>query len=341
MKTKAASFQEQLKVLQHDILTLSSKLSLPGPGGVGGAISAPADVYLNQAERYRSPSERADASSDEGTRKVVARLKREVTNAQRERDDALQRLDQAHREMDEMRRALQEAARLRASFDHLRQDHEALRISLESSERIRKQQKALIDLLQKSSITMSDAASVGSYSSSQYGGGGGSRGGGSVSTTNSRAGSYSISSQAAENKEWLNASPARRLVGSSSGAGDFNGGIAARAGKGRRHNVGEALLPPPSVASTPSRSIAKKRVQSQPIRRQHQSSERLSQGGASTPNSAARRPASAPAPSPSPAPAASPSPSPRPMSGRPPRPTAASPGVLMRGGGVALRRTQR
>jgi len=53
-----------------------------------------------------------------------------------------------------MNRAFADAVRLRTSHDHMRQDLEALKISLESSERIRKQQKALIAFIQKSNSVL-------------------------------------------------------------------------------------------------------------------------------------------------------------------------------------------
>ena len=296
----SSSFHEQLRVLQSDITTLSNKLAIPGPGsallqqGSPGGKAAD-DSFLNHAASFGSGgSGKAAAAAtgagadDEGTRRAVSKLRREMQAATRERDEALTRLDHAYREMEEMRRALQEAARLRATYDHLRQDHDALRISLESSERIRKQQKALIDLLQKShSAHMSDSASVGSYSSSQYGsggGGGGGGGGGSISSNNSRP--YSL---AAENREWLNASPARyhhgasvpgiallpggggKRGGSSGGGGGGDGGDASGTKpvarlKAKTKDKAKTAPPlrassraadSPSVASTPTRASAR------------------------------------------------------------------------------------
>lgn len=382
----SSSFHEQLRILQADITTLSTKLALPGPSAA--SMSSERDH-----ERCRSPPSRMDRIDDDGAKRAVSKLRREVQVTTRDRDDALRRLEQAYREIEEMRRALQEAARLRSNYDHLRQDHDALRISLESSERIRKQQKALIDLLQKTSSTISDSASVGSYSS--YGGSG--RGGGSAGG----GGSVSTQGVAAENREWLNASPAR-FMGLAAGAASVGlggvwgdgGGVAARVvprlkprGAGRGKSKGKAE--PPSVASTPSRSVSSsarrgginvegpsnggRRIaraagsgpvlgggagpKRTPLRRQQESSEKLSKGISSVvpspmqmplPSSSAR-PRSAPAHLPPPSPrhpgqggapstplgdrhrpgayggfsSGSPSPSPAP-SGRPPRPQSAS-----------------
>lgn len=347
----SSSFHEQLRILQSDITTLSNKLSIPGPtmNTHGGD-----DEYLNIVDKYKQPGSRVDSTTDEGAKKTVAKLKRDLQNALRERDDAIHRLDHAHREMDEMRRALQEAARLRATYDHLRQDHDAVRISLESSERIRKQQKALIDLLQKTASTMSDTASVGSYSSSQYGGGN-SIINGSVSTMNSHHG-YSGNSQAAENREWLNASPSRNFAQESNIAKKF-GAFKMKRGSGG--------LEVPSTLSTPSRStrsrqdgsagsskIAKEKNSS--MQSQKNSSGRLTSGGrppvaASSPG---RRTASSNRSAPSTplgrrtpatkvynATPSSTSSSPRP-SGRPPRPHSAGPAVRAIASlyGVATRR---
>ena len=204
-----SSFQEQLRILQSDITNLSSKLHIPGPA----SPTPNGDEFLNLRDRYSnsktimtSPWRSGATSSpsdDAGAKKLLNRYKAELQAAVRERDDALNRLDMAHKEMEEMRRGLHQAARLRAAHDHLAQDHEAVKISLESSERIRKQQKALIDLLQRTSHMThgssinGDAASVQSYNS---------YGAQSASTTQTGNSTYTPVSYshavAAENKEW-------------------------------------------------------------------------------------------------------------------------------------------
>jgi len=96
-----------------------------------------------------------------------------------------------------MRKASSEIGRIKASYEHLKQDHESLRISLESSERIRKQQKELINLLQRSH-SVADLSSVVSFNS--------------ISTNVTPIDNKSISSNitfsssalAAENRPWLN-----------------------------------------------------------------------------------------------------------------------------------------
>lgn len=64
-----------------------------------------------------------------------------------------------------MKKTVQEYGKIRALYDNLKQDHESLRISLESSERIRKQQKELITLLQRSHSVNTDNMSVTSFAS--------------------------------------------------------------------------------------------------------------------------------------------------------------------------------
>jgi hypothetical protein len=83
------------------------------------------------------------------------------------------------------------------------QDYESVKVSLESSERIRKQQKELINLLQRSHslAVASDSGSVLSFNSmssiSHHGGGGNHNG-----HADSRATDVSSASFAAENREW-------------------------------------------------------------------------------------------------------------------------------------------
>jgi len=96
-----------------------------------------------------------------------------------------------------MRKSSSEIGRIKALYEHLKQDHESLRISLESSERIRKQQKELINLLQRSH-SVADLSSVVSFNS--------------ISTNVTPIDNKSISSNitfsssalAAENRPWLN-----------------------------------------------------------------------------------------------------------------------------------------
>jgi hypothetical protein len=74
---------------------------------------------------------------------------------------------QLTQENEELRKGLPEYARLKAMYESLKQDHEALKTSLDSSERIRFQQKELIQVLQRSNNmgVDSSAASVQSISS--------------------------------------------------------------------------------------------------------------------------------------------------------------------------------
>lgn len=124
-------------------------------------------------------------------------MKREVSTLKEERDELIKKLNNANRDIDEMRKASSEIGRVKASYEHLKQDHESLKISLESSERIRKQQKELINLLQRSH-SVADLSSVVSFNS--------------ISTNVTPIDNKSISSNitfsssalAAENRPWLN-----------------------------------------------------------------------------------------------------------------------------------------
>jgi hypothetical protein len=58
-------------------------------------------------------------------------------------------VEQSRRENEELRRDLQDYHHMKSSFDGLRQDYEAVKLSLDSCERIRVQQKELIEVLQR------------------------------------------------------------------------------------------------------------------------------------------------------------------------------------------------
>jgi len=95
-------------------------------------------------------AQNATTSDYESGHSSVSYLKKQLHAVTRERDEAKAALQKAQTEIKEMNRAFADAARLRTSHDHMRQDLEALKMSLESSERIRKQQKSLIAFIQKS-----------------------------------------------------------------------------------------------------------------------------------------------------------------------------------------------
>ena len=121
-----------------------------------------------------------------------------------------------------MRKSLQEAVRIKSDYEHLKQvfilfcssgacksfiliptyctqDYESIRVSLESSERIRKQQKELINLLQRShsiGAVASDTGSILSFNSIS------SIGEAPANTSSRRAADLSSASLAAENREW-------------------------------------------------------------------------------------------------------------------------------------------
>lgn len=80
----------------------------------------------------------------------MARLQKEIRNLTREKDDLHYKLEQLKRENEELKNSCQDLGRLKSLCEHLQQDNDSLKISLESSEKIRRQQKELIHLLQHS-----------------------------------------------------------------------------------------------------------------------------------------------------------------------------------------------
>jgi hypothetical protein len=69
-------------------------------------------------------------------------------------------------ENEELKRNLVDYTQLKTAFENLKHDHESLKMSFQSCERIRIQQKELIDVLQKSQVLMGgDNGSVMSFNS--------------------------------------------------------------------------------------------------------------------------------------------------------------------------------
>lgn len=95
-----------------------------------------------------------DAASYQQMEQVTNDLK----EAYQERDEAKRRVEQLIAENEELKKGLPEFARIKAAHDSLKQDNDALRISLESSERIRNQQKELIIVLQKSNAMIGESS---------------------------------------------------------------------------------------------------------------------------------------------------------------------------------------
>lgn len=155
------------------------------------------DISMTSNENAHSDHHHDTDDNIKHYKSQILKLKRELSILKEERDEVIKKLDNANRDIDEMKKASSEIGRIKASYEHLKQDHESLRISLESSERIRKQQKELINLLQRSH-SVADLSSVVSYNS--------------ISTNATPIDSKSISSNitfsssalAAENRPWLN-----------------------------------------------------------------------------------------------------------------------------------------
>ena len=157
-------FEAQLRDLQCDISALSEKLQV-SPSRHASDDSRTSG-YLNHKtsevnalheahkhhhhHHHHHKSQTAHVSADsvlEGS--GVANLKKQLQAVMRERDEAKDSLHKAQLEIKELHRNLADSVRLRTAHDHMKQDLDAMRVTLESSERIRKQQKALIALIQK------------------------------------------------------------------------------------------------------------------------------------------------------------------------------------------------
>lgn len=161
----------------------------------------------------------------------IQSLKKELHTITRERDDALFRLEHAQKTVEEMRQSVLETGRLKAVFEHLKQDHESLQISLDSSERIRKQQKELIHVLQRSH-SVSDNISIKSISTI------GSHVSGNISAQHSMT-----TSLAAENRSWLNTCSSANSVTSNSRVGnDKYGQIPIELREGENQNSKKRII---------------------------------------------------------------------------------------------------
>lgn len=193
---KREKFEEQLRSLQADIGELSQKLSIPlntmPKSFSSGASDGLSDSsYLKDETSSKKPpsgkrtknvsfeqnshyTAKANTSSSQLSQKKaeVVRLSKELRNVTHERDDMKYRYDQLKRETEEMKKAMSEFGRLRVLCENLKQDNESLKMSLESSEKIRKQQKELILMMQRSTQysieNSSHASSTQAHSSSAH-----------------------------------------------------------------------------------------------------------------------------------------------------------------------------
>jgi regulator of replication initiation timing len=126
------------------------------------------DISMSKDHATSGISESRTAGDKEAyLRQQVEQLSGDLSRAYRERDEAKRNLEQLTQENEELRKGLPEYARLKALYESLKQDHEAVKTSLESSERIRLQQKELIQILQRTNNIAGDSsiASVQSISS--------------------------------------------------------------------------------------------------------------------------------------------------------------------------------
>ena len=83
-------------------------------------------------------------------KELNAKLQHDLQIALHEKGLLEVKLEGAVAEMERLKVVSQDASTLKINIEELKQQNEALQISLESSERIRKQQKELISMLQRS-----------------------------------------------------------------------------------------------------------------------------------------------------------------------------------------------
>jgi hypothetical protein len=77
-------------------------------------------------------------------------LQGQIYQLTQERDNIQFLLNQANQEIDRLRASSREASKYKLLYEHMRRDFDSLRVSFESSEKIRQQQKELISLLNRS-----------------------------------------------------------------------------------------------------------------------------------------------------------------------------------------------
>lgn len=80
----------------------------------------------------------------------LARLRKQLHEVTRDRDDLAFKLKQMEKENEHLAKALRELSGMKASYEALKEDYDGVKLSLESSERIRRQQKELISMLRQS-----------------------------------------------------------------------------------------------------------------------------------------------------------------------------------------------
>jgi len=93
----------------------------------------------------------ATSATSAGTKDgQLARLRKQLHEVTRDRDDLAFKLKQVEKENEHLGKALRELSGMKASYETLKEDYEGVKLSLESSERIRRQQKELISMLRQS-----------------------------------------------------------------------------------------------------------------------------------------------------------------------------------------------
>lgn len=95
-------------------------------------------------------SNKQETAADSEAKYQLEIVKEELRRALRDKDEAQRKVEQLKREVDELHKGAAEVSRMKLIIDGLRQDNEMLKVSLESSERVRAEQKDMMTRMHKS-----------------------------------------------------------------------------------------------------------------------------------------------------------------------------------------------
>eukprot|EP00981_Chlorochromonas_danica_P008818 scaffold2312_cov165-Ochromonas_danica.AAC.58 len=178
-KSRRELFEEQLQDLQRDISNLSSKLAVPSivtstrfhnSSSHNNSVleSSSSQSYdpavVKMRDTNTSQMSMMMTSSDMDMKKELELTREELRRALRDKDEALRKVDQLKKEVEELQKVASEIGKMKIAVDTLNADNAALKLSLESSERLRVQQKDLITMLHKSHALIGEG-SVASFNS--------------------------------------------------------------------------------------------------------------------------------------------------------------------------------
>ena len=175
MTGRRSLFKAQLNDLKQDISSLTEKMekkepaplnfhsdatnlnensvnsvaSTPGSGGNSSLHHISAE-FARMSDKLDTSLRSSGGSPASAAHAASSYLQSQLQVVSKERDELKASLSACKAEVLELRREVAGGARFRMQYEHQEQDMDAMRISLDSSERIRKQQKALIALIQRS-----------------------------------------------------------------------------------------------------------------------------------------------------------------------------------------------